>query len=83
MTVCEIINQFTHTNFTLIVLDASTDYEYYNGLAEDVCEDPVGIFQVVAMEPPERAGEVILYVDVDGYVDYDASEYLEEDEQFR
>ena len=29
MTVWEIIQQFTHMDFTLIVLDVATDYEYY------------------------------------------------------
>lgn len=71
MTVCDIINQFTHTDFTLVVLDVATDYEYYNGRADEVCDDPVGGFPVVAIEPPIHAGEVILYIDLDGYADID------------
>ena len=72
MTVCEMINLFTHTNFTLIVLDAGTDYEYFNGLAEDVCDDPVSDLLVVAIEPPMRENEVIVYIDMDSYLDSDA-----------
>lgn len=78
MTVWEIIQQFTHMDFTLIVLDVATDYEYYSGPAEDVDTDPAGGFLVAAMEPPLRANEVILYVDVESYED-SAAEIVEDD----
>ena len=79
MTVCDIVNQFTHTNFTLIVIDVGTDDVWYEGPASDVCDDAVAAQRVVAMEPPVKAGEVILYIDIDAFMDIDYSEYYEED----
>lgn len=74
MTVWDIVNQFTHLDFTLIVLDVVTDYEYYNGPASEVDDDAVGGVPVVAMEPPLKAGEVILYIDLDAYADVEYAE---------
>lgn len=79
MTICDIVNQFTHLNFNLIVRDLVTNEEYYNGSATAVCYDPVGDFPVVAMEPPRKAGEVILYIDIDEIIDVDYAEYAVED----
>ena len=76
MTVLDIIRQFTHTNFTLIVLDVVDAAEYYNGAANEVEDDPSANFYVVAMEPPVRANEVILYVDTDNFLDSDEESIL-------
>lgn len=79
MTICDIVNQFTHLNFNLIVRDLVTNEEYYNGSVAAVCYDPVGDFPVAAMEPPRKAGEVILYIDIDDIIDVDYAEYAVED----
>lgn len=80
MSVRNIVRQFTNSNFTLIVHDCGYYGDnIYNGPAKEVFDDPVADYPVVAMEPPKRANEVILYVDVDEYLDIDSYELFAED----
>ena len=62
MTVCDIVDQFTHKNFDLIVYDLDTGYELYSGPASAVFSNDVGTYTVVSIEPPEAPREVILNV---------------------
>ena len=81
MTVWDIVQQFTHMHFNLIVLDVESDEEYYDGIAQYVEDDPAGNFLVAAMEPPLHANEVILYVDIDAVLDSDAADIVIEDRE--
>jgi hypothetical protein len=80
MSVRDIVDQFTNRDFTLIVVDSGYYAELYNGSASEVYDDPVGLYPVVAIEPPERAKEVVLFVDVDEYLDIDSYELFAEDQ---
>lgn len=77
MTVWEIVNQFTDTNFNLIVYNLATETELYNGDADDVYYSDVGELQVVSIDPPARAWEITLNVDISVQVlDYN-EDYME------
>ena len=79
MRVEDIVKQFTHMNFTLIVEDTGYYGELYNGPAREVFDDPACGYLVIAMEPPRRANEVILYVDVDEKLGIDSYELFADD----
>lgn len=71
MTVNDIVDQFTHDDFTLIIYDLATEEEIYNGPAGEVYFDPIGDLEVVSMDPPDRAWVVTLNVETtdDDYLD--------------
>lgn len=80
MSVRDIVDQFTDTNFTLIVHDCGYYGDnIFNGPADDIYDDPAGGYPVVGMEPPKHAYEVILYVDIDKHLDIDSYELFAED----
>lgn len=79
MTVWQIVNQFTSLDFNLVVIDVGYYGELYRGPANDVIDDPVASYSVIAMEPPRCAREVILHVDVDEYLDIDSYELFSEE----
>ena len=65
MTVQDIIDTFTDDDFTLIVYDLHSDTELYNGDASDVWkDDDIASLEVVSIDPPEKAWEIVLNVNV-------------------
>lgn len=65
MTVQDIVDTFTDDDFTLIVYDLNSDTELYNGYASDVWkDDDISSLEVVSIDPPEKAWEIVLNVNV-------------------
>lgn len=75
MTVWQIVNQFTSLDFTLVLFDERYLEELYRGFASNIQGEPEADYIVVAMEPPRRAGEVILHVDSEYELTYNEYDY--------
>lgn len=80
MTVWNILNQFTSLNFILIVHDIISGEDLYCGEAADVRYTDVGSLIVVSMNPPRRAYEVTLNVEVGLETLYLEDDYTIEEE---
>ena len=65
MSVLDILKQFTNINFDLVLIDDYTGEIIFSDAAREIKYEPERFLPVVAMEPPRRAGEVILHVDAD------------------
>ena len=80
MTVSEIIEQFTDDGFTLIVYDLASETELYRGYASDVYTEDVAELKVMSIDPPEKAWEITLNVEVNNNDYYSGDDSYFDDE---
>lgn len=80
MTVAEIIEQFTDDGFTLIIYDLASETELYRGYASDVYTEDVAELEVMSIDPPEKAWEITLNVEVNNNDYYSGDDSYFDDE---
>lgn len=74
MSVSDIVEQFTDDGFTLIVYDMKSETEIYHGPASEVYYEDIGDLEVMSIDPPEKAWEITLNVEMTDDNFYDEAE---------